>query len=164
MPMSTTRENIKDRNSNMLVIDSAKLESQLVPKLKKEGSNLEKLSKECGYAKGYMSNILHNKVISKTMAYFLEVKYGIKYDDYKYVELPKKVVVEEPKKEEPKELAELIQACIKALNGVEYELISIGRKLDDLKASSELNTEILNDIKDNTSRIKPYATVSKEGK
>ena len=163
MPMSTTRENIKDRNSNMLVIDSAKLESQLVPKLKKEGSNLEKLSKECGYAKGYMSNILHNKVISKTMAYFLEVKYGIKYDDYKYEE-PKKVTKEEPKKEEPKELTELIQACLKTLNGIEYELISIGRKLDDLKVSSELNTDLLNDIKDNTSRIKPYATVSKEGK
>ena len=163
MPMSTTRENIKDRNSSMLVIDSAKLESQLMPKLKEQGSNLEKLSKECGYAKGYMSNILHNKVISKTMAYFLEVKFGIKYEDYKYVE-PKKMPKEEPKKEEPKDLTELIQSCVKALNGIEYELISIGRKLDDLEVSSELNTDLLNDIKDNTSRIKPYATVNKEGK
>jgi len=163
MPMSTTRENIKERNSSMLVIDSAKLEAQLMPKLKAQGSNLEKLSKECGYAKGYMSNILHNKVISKTMAYFLEVKFGIKYDDYKYVE-PKKMPKEEPKKEEPKDLTELIQACVKTLNGIEYELISIGRKLDDLKASSELNTDMLNEIKDNTARIKPYATVNKEGK
>ena len=165
MPMSTTKENIKSRNSSMLLIDSKKFEELVIPVMIDHSLTWEKLSKRFGYKGAYFSNLRRNGVISRQAMILLDKEFGIKYDDYKLVETD---VKETPKENsEPQvslnidEIVKVLKQCLFDLDFMANEMKEMKKTIDDLKAQSELNAEVLNDIKNHTARIKPSATLSR---
>lgn len=162
MPNTTTRENLSQRNSKMLPIDGKKFEKLLTPMLKERGLSFSALSLNYGYNKNYLKKLIYSEVISIQATRMIENDFGIKYDAYKYVEPEKAEPKPEPKSNDFNEnLIEAVTKIVKALSGIECELVLLNKKLDDLRAQSELNEEILEEIKGNTARIKPYVS-SKE--
>lgn len=156
---TTTRKNFSERNTKMMLVDKEKFVEVLTPLLKAKKLTLSSLGLQYGYSKNYFYGVIKNEVISPQAARLIENDFGVKYEAYKLTE---------DKTEEPKQptdfnesLVEAITKCVKALSGIECELILLNKKLDDLRAQGELNEEILEEIKGNTSRIKPYVS-SKE--
>ena len=163
MPETTTRKNLKDRNSKMLPIDGKKFESLLAPLLKEKGFSFSSLSVNYGYSNNYLRKLIANEIISMQAARLIENDFGIKYEAYKYIEPEQTEQKTEPKSNDFNEdLIEAVTKIVKALSGIECELVLLNKKLDDLKAQSELNEEILEEIKGNTARIKPYVSANKE--
>lgn len=163
--MPTTRENMRERNTNMLAIDTNKLDKALEPFMKSQGLNYSNLSKKYGYANNYFANLRRNGVISPQAIILLEKDFGIKYDDYKWVEQASKVEVKDKAEDKPEmeqkvalnidEVVKVLKQCLFDLDFMANEVKNIKHTVDDLKAQSELNGETLNDIKQ---RTKPYAT------
>lgn len=156
---TTTRKNFNERNTKMMLVDKEKFVEVLTPLLKAKKLTLSSLGLQYGYSKNYFYGVIKNEVISPQAARLIENDFGVKYEAYKLTE---------DKTEEPKQptdfnesLVEAITKCVKALSGIECELILLNKKLDDLRAQGELNEEILEEIKGNTARIKPYVS-SKE--
>ena len=156
---TTTRKNFSERNTKMMLVDKEKFVEVLTPLLKAKKLTLSSLGLQYGYSKNYFYGVSKNEVISPQAARLIENDFGVKYEAYKLTE---------DKTEEPKQptdfnesLVEAITKCVKALSGIECELVLLNKKLDDLRAQGELNEEILEEIKGNTSRIKPYVS-SKE--
>lgn len=156
---TTTRKNFSERNTKMMLVDKEKFVEVLTPLLKAKKLTLSSLGLQYGYSKNYFYGVIKNEVISPQAARLIENDFGVKYEAYKLTE---------DKTEEPKQptnfnesLVEAITKCVKALSGIECELVLLNKKLDDLRAQGELNEEILEEIKGNTSRIKPYVS-SKE--
>lgn len=152
--MATNKYNIKSRpRSKMMLIDSDKLRSALTPYMETRNLTLDSISRDFGYGKNYVSNILGAGVISPMCARMIEKEFGIKYDDYK---------LDEPIKDEKKnnintESTVDITSITDAIKGLSAELVLLNKKMDDLFAQTQLNGELLQGIKDNTRPNKPYA-------
>lgn len=158
---TTTRKNFNERNTRMMLIDKNKFVELMTPLLKEKRMSLSSLGLQYGYSKNYFGCVLKNEVISPQAAKLIENDFGIKYEAYKLVEKEQKPVEPKEPADFNEELIEVIAKCVKALSGIECELVLLNKKLDDLRAQGELNEEILEEIKGNTSRIKPYVS-SKE--
>ena len=161
--MSTTKENIGNRNSKMLLVDSDKFKRLMDIVLKERNMTASQLSEEYGYSSGYIRNIIQNGVISRQMVKFLEADFNLKYDDYKPVETAEKVEVKpEPKTETNNdELITLLKSCVKDLDVIAKGIMDLNEKVDDLKAECELNSETLEAIKNNVKFYKPTAIATK---
>lgn len=152
--MATNKYNIKSRpRSKMMLIDSDKLRSALTPYMETRKLTLDSISRDFGYGKNYVSNILGAGVISPMCARMIEKEFGIKYDDYK---------LDEPIKDEKKDNVNTestvdITSITDAIKGLSAELVLLNKKMDDLFAQTQLNGELLQGIKDNTRPNKPYA-------
>ena len=152
--MATNKYNIKSRpRSKMMLIDSDKLRSALTPYMETRNLTLDSISRDFGYGKNYVSNILGAGVISPMCARMIEKEFGIKYDDYK---------LDEPIKDEKKnnvnaEATIDVTILADAIKGLSAELVLLNKKMDDLFAQTQLNGELLQGIKDNTRPNKPYA-------
>ena len=152
--MATNKYNIKSRpRSKMMLIDSDKLRSALTPYMETRNLTLDSISRDFGYGKNYVSNILGAGVISPMCARMIEKEFGIKYDDYK---------LDEPIKDEKKDNVNTestvdITSITDAIKGLSAELVLLNKKMDDLFAQTQLNGELLQGIKDNTRPNKPYA-------
>ena len=152
--MATNKYNIKSRpRSKMMLIDSDKLRSALTPYMETRNITLDSISRDFGYGKNYVSNILGAGVISPMCARMIEKEFGIKYDDYK---------LDEPIKDEKKDNVNTestvdITSITDAIKGLSAELVLLNKKMDDLFAQTQLNGELLQGIKDNTRPNKPYA-------
>lgn len=152
--MATNKYNIKSRpRSKMMLIDSDKLRSALTPYMETRNLTLDSISRDFGYGKNYVSNILGAGVISPMCARMIEKEFGIKYDDYK---------LDEPINDEKKDNVNTestidITSITDAIKGLSAELVLLNKKMDDLFAQTQLNGELLQGIKDNTRPNKPYA-------
>ncbi len=152
--MATNKYNIKSRpRSKMMLIDSDKLRNALTPHMEMKNLTLDSISRDFGYGKNYVSNILGAGVISPMCAKMIEKEFGIKYDDYK---------LDEPVKDEKKdnvktEVTVDVTILADAIKGLGAELVLLNKKMDDLFAQTQLNGELLQGIKDNTRPNKPYA-------
>lgn len=152
--MATNKYNIKSRpRSKMMLIDSDKLRSALTPYMETRNLTLDSISRDFGYGKNYVSNILGAGVISPMCARMIEKEFGIKYDDYK---------LDEPIKDEKKDNTNAeatidVTILADAIKGLSAELVLLNKKIDDLFAQTQLNGELLQGIKDNTRPNKPYA-------
>lgn len=152
--MATNKYNIKSRpHSKMMLIDSDKLRSALTPYMETRNLTLDSISRDFGYGKNYVSNILGAGVISPMCARMIEKEFGIKYDDYK---------LDEPIKDEKKDNVNAeatidVTILADAIKGLSAELVLLNKKMDDLFAQTQLNGELLQGIKDNTRPNKPYA-------
>lgn len=152
--MATNKYNIKSRpRSKMMLIDSDKLRSALTPYMETRNLTLDSISRDFGYGKNYVSNILGAGVISPMCARMIEKEFGIKYDDYK---------LDEPIKDEKKDNVNAeatidVTILADAIKGLSAELVLLNKKMDDLFAQTQLNGELLQGIKDNTRPNKPYA-------
>lgn len=152
--MATNKYNIKSRpRSKMMLIDSDKLRSALTPYMETRNLTLDSISRDFGYGKNYVSNILGAGVISPMCARMIEKEFGIKYDDYK---------LDEPVKDDKKDNTDAkatidVTILADAIKGLSAELVLLNKKMDDLFAQTQLNGELLQGIKDNTRPNKPYA-------
>ena len=152
--MATNKYNIKSRpRSKMMLIDSDKLRSALTPYMETRKLTLDSISRDFGYGKNYVSNILGAGVISPMCARMIEKEFGIKYEDYK---------LDEPVKDDKKDNVNTestvdITSITDAIKGLSAELVLLNKKMDDLFAQTQLNGELLQGIKDNTRPNKPYA-------
>ena len=152
--MATNKYNIKSRpRSKMMLIDSDKLRSALTPYMETRNLTLDSISRDFGYGKNYVSNILGAGVISPMCARMIEKEFGIKYDDYKLIE-----PIKDDKKDSVNAEASIdITSLTDAIKGLSAELVLLNKKIDDLFAQTQLNGELLQGIKDNTRPNKPYA-------
>lgn len=152
--MATNRYNIKSRpRSKMMLIDSDKLRNALTPYMETRNLTLDSISRDFGYGKNYVSNILGAGVISPMCAKMIEKEFGIKYDDYKLVE-----PVKDDKKDSVNAEASIdVTSLVDAIKGLSAELVLLNKKMDELFAQTQLNGELLQGIKDNTRPNKPYA-------
>lgn len=156
--MPTNKYNIKSRpRSKMMLIDSDKLRNALTPYMETRNLTLDSISRDFGYGKNYVSNILGAGVISPMCARMIEKEFGIKYDDYKLVEPVKAEKKDDNKDNINAETNIDITSLVDAIKGVSAELVSLNKKIDDLFAQTQLNGELLQSIKDNTRPNKPYA-------
>ena len=160
---TTTRKNFSERNTKMLLVDKDRFVELLTPLLRAKKLTLSSLGLRYGYSKNYFYGVTKNEVISPQAAKLIENDFGIKYEAYKLEEIKPEAKVKSSEKSDDfnEDLVEAITKCVKALSGIECELILLNKKLDDLRAQGELNEEILEEIKGNTARIKPYVS-SKE--
>lgn len=159
--MPTTKDNIKNRNSKMMLIDENKLRNLLAPYMSSRDITLSDISTDFGYGHNYLSNLLRNGVMSIMCCKMLEKEFGIKYEDYKYIEpeSEKETINETVAEVQPIEhiVTADSEALVKAIKEVSAELFTLNKKLDDLFAQTQLNGELLQDIKDNTRPYKPYS-------
>lgn len=152
--MPTNKYNIKSRpRSKMMLIDSDKLRSALIPYMETRNLTLDSISRDFGYGKNYVSNILGSGVISPMCARMIEKEFGIKYDDYKLVE----PIKDDKKDNVNTESTVDITSLTDAIKGLSAEIVLLNKKMDDLFAQTQLNGELLQGIKDNTRPNKPYA-------
>jgi len=152
--MPTNKYNIKSRpRSKMMLIDSDKLRSALTPYMETRNLTLDSISRDFGYGKNYVSNILGSGVISPMCARMIEKEFGIKYDDYKLVE----PIKDDKKDNVNTESTVDITSLTDAIKGLSAEIVLLNKKMDDLFAQTQLNGELLQGIKDNTRPNKPYA-------
>lgn len=126
--MSRSRNEFKYQTTKP--IDGNKLEALLNPLLKKERITKSDLSRECGYADSFFSNSIGKGQLNKPAIVFLELKYGIKYEQYA-------PTVDEPKAEPMPQIvdnSELldkldeVNANIKELANIQLRLLALMEK------------------------------------